>query len=128
MSLGDSIRRFFAKKSSPDLRELEGFMAGRKGIEGYIEPRTAMQPDSLLLVDRDGAHERATVRDPAHATAFCERYGIPVYDAQVIGYPKRMKDYERLRGRVPNSDDLDARFAEIERNLSTDAGPDTPDR
>ena len=128
MSLGDSIRRFFAKKSSPDLRELEGFMAARKGIEGYIEPRTATQPDSLLLVDRDGAHERATVRDPTHAAAFCERYGIPVYDAQVIGYPKRMKEYERLRGRVPNTDDLDERFAEIERSLGRESGPETPDR
>ena len=56
MGLGDRIRAFFTKKSNPGLVELEPFVAERKGIEGFIEPKTPTSPTSLLLVDRDGDH------------------------------------------------------------------------
>ena len=117
MSFGDKIRRFFSSKSNPELKELEGFAAARKGVEGYIEPLTATSPTTLLLVDRDGDYVRATVREPEDATRFCNAVGIPVYDASVIGYPKRMKEFERRRGNVPRMD-VDAEIAEIERRLS----------
>ena len=84
MNLGDRIRAFFSKKGNPGLLELEPFALERKGVEGYIEPRTPTSPTTLLLVDRDGDHLRAPVREPADAVAFCERLAIPVYDAQVI--------------------------------------------
>lgn len=119
MALGDRIRAFFASKSNPGLKELELFVAERKGLEGYIEPRTPTSSTTLLLVDRDGDHRRAPVREPADAIAFCERSGIPVYDAQVIGYPKRMRDYERKR-RSGAMDSLDEDIAELERRLSED--------
>lgn len=117
MNLGDRIRAFFAKKTNPGLLELEPFVAERKGIEGFIEPKTPTSSASLLLVDRDGDHLRAPVREPADAVAFCERFGIPVYDAQVIGYPKRMRDYEKRR-RTGALDSLDADIAELERRLT----------
>ncbi len=122
MSLGDRIRAFFSKKNNPGLKELEAFAEERKGVEGFIEPRTATSPTTLLLVDRDGDHLRAPVRDPDDAVAFCEGRGVPVYDAQVIGYPKRMKDFERRR-RTVDADALDAEIAELERRLSEE-GPD----
>lgn len=117
MGLGDRIRAFFASKSNPGLVELQSFVAERKGIEGFIEPKTPTSPTTLLLVDRDGDHRRAPVREPGDAVSFCERLGIPVYDAQVIGYPKRMKDYERKR-RSGVMDSLDEDIAELERRLS----------
>lgn len=117
MGLGDRIRGFFAGKNNPALAELEAWAAARKGIEGYIEPKTSTSSTTLLLVDRDGDHRRAPVRDPADAVAFCERVGIPVYDAQVIGYPKRMKDFERKR-RSGALDSLDDDIAELERRLT----------
>jgi hypothetical protein len=127
MGFGDRIRGFFSKRNNPALEELERFATDRKGVEGYIEPKTATSPTTLLLVDRDGAHHRAPVREPADAVAFCERRGLPVYDAQVIGYPKRMKDYERSR-RSAASESLDADIADLERRLSeADPRPDTPD-
>ena len=122
MSLGDRIRAFFSKKNNPGLKQLEVFAEERKGVEGYIEPRTATSPTTLLLVDRDGDHLRAPVRDPDDAVAFCEGRGIPVYDAQVIGYPKRMKDFEKRR-RTVDTDALDAEIAELERRL-TEEGPE----
>ncbi|MGH2753755.1 MAG: hypothetical protein ACRDLB_04920, partial [Actinomycetota bacterium] len=117
MGFGDRIRGFFSRRNNPELGELERFAAERKGVEGYIEPKTATSPTTLLLVDRDGAHVRGAVREPADAFAFCERRGLPVYDAQVIGYPKRMKDYERNR-RSAASESLDADIADLERRLS----------
>src|SRR5688500_11056084 len=109
-SFGDRIRAFFSKKSNPGLLELEPFAAERKGLERSIAPKTSPSSTPLLLVDRDGDHLRAPVREPADAVAFCERHAIPVYDAQVIGYPKRMKDFEKRR-KTGALDSLDADIA-----------------
>lgn len=124
-SFGDKIRAFFSKRSNPALAELEVFAAARKGVEGYIEPRTATNPTTLLLVDREGDHLRAPVKDPADAAAFCARLSIPVYDAQVIGYPKRMKDFDRRR-RTGEVASLDADIEDLERRLAHD-DPNAPD-
>lgn len=117
LSFGDRIRAFFSKKNNPGLVELEPFVAERKGLEGFIEPKTPTSPATLLLVDRDGDHLRAPMRAPADAVAFCERHSIPVYDAQVIGYPKRMKEFEKRR-RTGALDSLDDDIAELERRLT----------
>ncbi len=122
MSLGDRIRAFFSKKNNPGLKQLEAFVEERKGVEGYIEPRTPTSPTTLLLVDRDGDHLRAPVREPDDAVAFCEGHGIPVYDAQVIGYPQRMRDFEKRR-RTVDAASLDAEIEELEKRLS-DPGPE----
>lgn len=122
MSFSDRIRRIFAKKSSPQLSRLEAFVAERRGVEGYIEPRTSTNPLSLLLVDRDGDFVRAPVDEPEDATRFCKTHKIPVYDAAVLGYPERMRT--RNRG---VREDLDSQIADLERRLS-ESGPDIPDR
>lgn len=124
-SFGDRIRAFFSKRGNPALGELEGFAAERKGVEGFIEPQTATSPTTLLLVDRDGDHLRAPVKDPRDAAAFCDRHSIPVYDAQVIGYPKRMKDFDK-RTRRGEAASLDADIAELEKRLAHD-DPSAPD-
>lgn len=125
-SFGDRIRAFFSKRSNPALLELETWANGRKGLEGFIEPQTATNPVSLLLVDRDGDHLRAPVKDAQDAAAFCSRLAIPVYEAQVIGYPQRMHDFDRRRtsGEVR---DLDADIEDLERRLAQD-DPNAPDR
>lgn len=120
-SFGDRIRGFFSKKNNPALTELEAFVRERKGVEGFIEPLTSTSPTTLLLVDRDGDHLRGPVREPQDAAAFCEGFGIPVYDAQVIGYPRRMKEFEKNRRRRAE-DSLDEDIAELEKRL-TEPGP-----
>ena len=122
-SFGDRIRGFFSRRSNPGLDHLEVFASARKGVEGFIEPRTATSPTTLLLVDRDGDHLRAPVREPEDAAAFCLRLSIPVYDAQVIGYPKRMKDFDKRR-KAGEAATIDDDIAELERRLALeDPGP-----
>jgi hypothetical protein len=125
VSLGDSIRNFFSRKRNPELPRLEAFASERKGVEGYIEPQTATVPTTLLLVDRDGDHVRAAVKDPEDAAAFCEKVGVPVYDAAVIGYPERMRKFDKRRA-AAQSEFVDKEIAEIERRLA-EPGPETPD-
>lgn len=123
--LGDFFRGFFGRRDDPGLEALRMFAAERKGVEGFIEPRTATQPTTLLLVDRDGDHRRAAVREPADAVRFCERAGVPVYDAGVIGYPKRMRDFDRAR-RAAEGDYVDKQFEELERRFLDPDGGDDP--
>jgi hypothetical protein len=126
VSLGDRIRSFFSRRSNPALAELEAFASEHKGVEGYIEPRTATSPTTLLLVDRYGEHLRGPVRDPEDGFAFCRRLGVPVYDAQVVGYPKRMRDYERNR-RATAEDSLDRTIEDLERLLDEPEDPPPPE-
>ena len=121
MAFGDRIRAFFSKKNNPALEQLEIFVQSHKGIEGFIEPRTPTSPTSLLLVDRYGEHLRAPVREPDDARAFCERLGLPVYDAPVVGYPKRMKDFDK-RSRTEAHDSLEDDIAELEKLLEEPDG------
>jgi hypothetical protein len=122
MGLGDWVRGFFSRRANPALSELESFARTHKGVEGYVEPRTATQPVTLLLVDREGDYVRGPVREVEEAVAFCESLGLPVYDPAVIGYPKRM------RGRSRADDAIDEKFAEIEKQFRESGGPETPDR
>jgi hypothetical protein len=123
VSFADRFKRLFGGRGgkSPDLRQLEPFALERKGVEGFIEPQTATHPITLLLVDRDGDSVRAPVGHPRDAARFCEAYGIPIYDAGVVGYPKRMRDFEA--GRRADTSDLDARIAELERSLEEEPPP-----
>jgi hypothetical protein len=125
VGFSDRIRGFFNRRNNPQLQELATFVAQRKGVEGFVEPRTATSPTTLLLVDRDGDHRRAPVREPQDAVLFCERAGIPVYDARVIGYPKRMRDFDRRKG-SEGDEALDQQISDLERRLR-ESDPNVPD-
>ena len=127
MSLGDRIRAFFNKRHNPALAQLSEWASQRRGVEGYIEPRTTTNPTTLLLVDREGDHLRAPVREPEDAVAFCNRHSFPVYDAAVIGYPKRMRDFDRRRKGLEQTA-VDETIEAMERRLQEPGPPDTPNR
>lgn len=60
-----------------------------------MEPRTAVTGTTMLLVAHDGEFTRRPVRDPAAAAAFARANTLPIYEAAVVGYPQRMRDYSR---------------------------------
>jgi hypothetical protein len=76
-----------------DLVHLEQFVASRRGVEGYVEPRTAVTETTIVLVAADGEWTRRRIPGPDVARKLSRELAIPVYDAQVTGYPQRMRDW-----------------------------------
>jgi hypothetical protein len=76
-----------------DLAHLEQFVATRRGVEGYVEPRTAVTETTIVLVAADGEWTRRRIDGPEIARRLSRDLAIPVYDAQVTGYPQRMRDW-----------------------------------
>jgi hypothetical protein len=76
-----------------DEAHLARFAGSRSGVEAYVEPRTAVTETTVLLVAGDGEWTRRRVPGPQAAHQLAHRLGIPAYDAAVVGYPQRMRDW-----------------------------------
>ena len=92
---GGSGRRGTLDRGShrTDLAHLEQFVATRRGVEGYVEPRTAVTETTIVLVAADGEWTRWRIDGPDTARRLSRDLGVPVYDAQVTGYPQRMREW-----------------------------------
>jgi hypothetical protein len=84
-----------------DLAHLESFARSRRGVEAFVEPRTAMTGTTVVLVAHDGEWTRRRVPSPDAARELGSRLSIPVYAAEVMGYPQRMRDWTARRGTAP---------------------------
>jgi hypothetical protein len=82
---------------SDDTRYLREWVSSRRGIEGFVEPRTAVTDTTLLLVAIDGEWTRRRVPSAEWAHGFANKLGIPSYDAAVVGIPDRMREYNRRK-------------------------------
>ena len=82
---------------SADEKHLEEFARTRRGVEGFVEPRTAVSDVTMILVAHDGEWTRRRVPSVDWAHRFANRLGVPSYDAAVVGYPERMREYNRRR-------------------------------
>ena len=76
-----------------DRRHLEEFIRTKTGVEGFLEPRTTVTETTILLVAADGEWTRRRIDGPDTARKLSRDLGVPVYDAQVTGYPQRMRDW-----------------------------------
>lgn len=76
---------------------LVGFIAARRGVEGWVEPATQFNRPSLLLIAHDGEWVRRAVPSGPWAFEFCSRQGIPAYQAGVVPYPQRKRDWDAGR-------------------------------
>ncbi|NGZ99571.1 hypothetical protein G5V59_02000 [Nocardioides sp. W3-2-3] len=76
-----------------DEEHLRTWVQERRGVEGFVEPRTAVSEITLLLVAHDGEWTRRRVPSVKWAHDFCNRHQVPSYDAAVVGVPQRMRDY-----------------------------------
>ena len=79
--------------SGEDEQWLVEFASTREGVEGFVEPRTAVSDVTLLLVAHDGEWTRRRVPSVKWAHEFANRHRVPSYDAAVVGVPQRMRDY-----------------------------------
>jgi hypothetical protein len=79
--------------ASPDRAHLETFAQTHRGVEGYVEPRTAVTDTTMVLIAHDGEWTRRAL--PSRPVAFdvARSFGIPVYDVNLTGYPKRMREW-----------------------------------
>ncbi|MDQ3165888.1 MAG: hypothetical protein M3Q17_07005 [Actinomycetota bacterium] len=87
-----------------DRKHLEEFVSSRQGVEGFVEPRTTVTETTLMLVALDGEWTRRRVPSPQWAHEFANGLGVPSYDAAVVGYPQRMRDYNRRQSEQRKAD------------------------
>lgn len=81
---------------------LTQFARARQGVEAFVEPKTSVTQTTILLVAFDGEWTRRVVPSPEWAHAFAEHLQIPGYDAAVVGYPQRMRDYNTRNKKHPD--------------------------
>ncbi len=82
-----------SRRFREDEAHLARFARARAGVEDFVEPRTAVTETTVLLVAEDGEWTRRRVPGPQAAHQLAHRLGIPAYDATVVGYPQRMRDW-----------------------------------
>ncbi|MHA6781559.1 oxidoreductase [Pseudonocardia saturnea] len=77
-----------------DEAHLREWFAAHVGVEGFVEPRTAVTETTMLMVDKDGEWTRRRVTGPDAARKLARSLKMPVYDVQLVGYPQRMRDHD----------------------------------
>lgn len=76
------------------MEHLRTWTARRRGVEAFLEPRTAVTETTLLLVAHDGEWTRRRVEGPQAAQRFARKLEMPCYEVSKLGYPQRMRDYQ----------------------------------
>lgn len=102
-----SIRGFFSRTrrrtaTARDDREiddatrqfLKSFSTRHRGVEAWVESATQFNKPSLLLIAHDGEWVRRAVPSEAWAFDFAAKLEIPVYQAGVVPYPQRKRDWD----------------------------------
>ena len=85
---------------SADTRHLEEFARKRTGVEAFVEPPTTVSATTVVFVANTGEWTRRRVRDARAAHELANRLGIPSYDAALVGYPQRMRDWNARRSQT----------------------------
>jgi hypothetical protein len=78
-----------------DLAALDAFIAGRRGVELYLEPETTATDTTVVAVADDGEWIRRRTGSPHAAQRIARRRAVPLYEAARVGYPERMRAWSR---------------------------------
>ena len=81
------------RPDSADVDHLVAFARSHTGVEAFVEPPTAVSTTTVVFVAGTGEWTRRRVADARTAHELANRLGIPSYDAAVVGYPQRMRDW-----------------------------------
>ncbi len=76
-----------------DVDHLVAFAAEHRGVEAFVEPPTTVTATTVVFVAGTGQWTRRRVRDARAAHELANRLGVPSYDAALVGYPQRMRDW-----------------------------------
>ena len=76
-----------------DVAHLTAFARERTGVEAFVEPPTAVSSTTVVFVASTGEWTRRRIADARAAHELANRLGVPSYDAAVVGYPQRMRDW-----------------------------------
>jgi hypothetical protein len=82
---------------SDDRRHLEEFVRTRPGVEAFVEPPTTVTQTTVVLVATTGEWTRRRIPSAKVAHEWANALGVPSYDAAVVGYPQRMRDWTARR-------------------------------
>jgi hypothetical protein len=94
------IKTTLDREGTPaDLAHLREFATSRVGVEFYVEPETTATDTTAVAVAADGEWTRRRVGSPAAIAKLARELRLPAYEAAVVGYPKRMRDYDARRKR-----------------------------
>jgi hypothetical protein len=92
--LGGRRQQTFDREGTrADLAALKEFATTRRGVEFYVEPETFATDTTAVAVAHDGEWIRRRVGDPAAAVTLARSLNLPLYRAEVTGYPQRMRDW-----------------------------------
>lgn len=94
---GDSRPGTTRQAASADKAHLVDFARRHDGVEAFVEPPTAVTTTTVVFVARSGEWTRRRCPDARAAHALANELGIPSYDASVVGYPQRMRDWNARR-------------------------------
>lgn len=97
--MGWFSRRKRSSQSTSERRQstdaLTEWLLAHRGVEAYVEPKTAFTENTVVLIAHDGEFIRRRTPSPEAAKQFARKHSIPIYDATVVGYPQRMRDFSR---------------------------------
>jgi hypothetical protein len=82
---------------SEDRKHLEEWVTTRTGVEAFVEPPTTVTGTTVVLVATSGEWTRRRVPSAKVIHEWANALGIPSYDAAVVGYPQRMRDWTSRR-------------------------------
>ena len=89
--------RLFGKRRGRGGQVRQADSADTKHLEAFVEPPTTVSATTVVFVANTGEWTRRRVRDARAAHELANRLGIPSYDAAVVGYPQRMRDWNARR-------------------------------
>ena len=100
----NGVRTTLDREGTPaDLAHLREFATSRVGVEFYVEPETTATDTTAVAVAADGEWTRRRVGSPGTIGKLARELRLPVYEAAVVGYPKRMREYNERRKREGNA-------------------------
>lgn len=83
-----------ARVDAADERHLREWATSHQGVEAFVEPRTTVTDTTMLMVATDGEWTRRRIGSADAARRLARSLRMPVYDAEIVGYPQRMRDHD----------------------------------